>query len=48
MSSFIMLRLMVAYEGLIEMLHHVFLNELGFEVYVFVGNLGEEFRGGQH
>ena len=35
-----MLRLMVVYEGLFEILHHnFFFNKLGFEEYVFVGNL---------
>ena len=41
--SCIMLRLMIVYEGIIEILHHDFFhNKLGFEVYVFVGRWGKE------
>ena len=37
--NFIMLRLIVAYEGLLGIKHHD-LKKLGFQEYIFVGNSG--------
>ena len=37
-----MLRLIVVYEVLLEILQHDLKNKLGFQGYVFVGNLGNE------
>ena len=43
--SFIMMYLMVTFEGLIEISHHdLFFNKPGFMEYVFVGNLAKNSK----